>query len=122
MAELNQRYSNKIYTVFDYRNDDIILSVTYLNPQQETRGHSHDNFELYYFGGDGEIIIGNNIVKVKEGDFQMVPSNLFHKVINHSSKILTFVCSWKHEDRDTILRLLKYDFLEDGSTHQEYIE
>ncbi len=95
-----KRLTDDVYTVLDYKNDDIVLSVTHLNPGKYTRGHSHPNFEIYYFWGDGDITIGDETIKVEKGEFHVVPSNFFHRVMNYSSDILTFICVWKTQTEE----------------------
>lgn len=84
---------NELYKVYDLsllRN--LTISLTELNPQKATTGHSHQEAdEVYVFiEGEGEIEIGKEISAAKSGDIFLIPAGDFHKVYNKNEKMLTF--------------------------------
>ncbi len=84
---------NDIYKVYDLSTlKHLQVSLTELNPQKSTTGHSHDNAEeVYVFvNGEGTMEVGSENIKVKSGGLVLVPKGKFHKVHNHSNKILSF--------------------------------
>lgn len=86
--------NNELYKVYDLsllRN--LTLSLTELNPQKSTTGHSHEETdEVYIFiEGNGKIKIGGKISIAKSGDIFLVPAGDFHKVYNKGKKILSFL-------------------------------
>jgi oxalate decarboxylase/phosphoglucose isomerase-like protein (cupin superfamily) len=79
---------NERYTLYDYRLDELTVSLTELKKGQETRGHSHEsNAEVYTFlkGGHGAIIIGNDRFEA-DGSTFFIPRGVFHKVVNESGE------------------------------------
>ncbi len=90
------RIENERYTIQDSRGDGYILSVTYLNPKQETQGHQHPWEELYYIAyGIGELKIGRKKKRVSMGQFHNIPPDTFHQLKNNGMMTLAVVCSWR---------------------------
>jgi mannose-6-phosphate isomerase-like protein (cupin superfamily) len=84
---------NDIYKVYDLNTlEGLMVSLTELNPQKSTTGHSHnDADEVYFFiEGNGVIEVGRQSFKVKSNDIILVPRGEFHKVYNLGEKILRF--------------------------------
>jgi len=84
---------NEIYKVYDLSElEHLTLSLTELNPQKSTTGHSHDNAdEVYIFiNGSGSMRIGEKSLPVKGGDVVLVPQGSFHKVHNEKDEVLSF--------------------------------
>lgn len=73
---------------------NLVLSSTFLKPNQSTRGHSHaGQEEVYYFvNGSGRMEIDNEVFDVHEGDVVLIPDGVFHRVHNPTSTPLYFVC------------------------------
>lgn len=74
---------------------NLILSSTNLNPKKETSGHNHSGQEEVYFfvSGKGEMQLDDDKFSVDSGDIVLIKDNVFHKVLNTSSKEkLYFVC------------------------------
>tara|TARA_Y100001949_G_C15786436_1_gene243000 strand:+ start:177 stop:497 length:321 start_codon:yes stop_codon:yes gene_type:complete len=86
---------DKRYVVKD--NDSLkklITSITVLNPQYSTTGHSHSGQEEVYIfrSGDGEMEINERRFKVNEGDIIFIQDGDFHRVHNTSQELLEFIC------------------------------
>ncbi|MDP3697232.1 MAG: cupin domain-containing protein [Candidatus Taylorbacteria bacterium] len=84
---------NDIYKVYDLPTlEHLQVSLTELNPQKSTIGHSHDNVdEVYVFiDGLGTMEIGNRTENVKGGDLVLVPRRDFHRVHNKGGNNLNF--------------------------------
>ncbi|MCL5004773.1 MAG: cupin domain-containing protein [Patescibacteria group bacterium] len=84
---------NELYKVYDLSSlKNLTVSLTELNPQKATTGHSHEGAdEVYIFiEGEGEIEIGGKISAAKSGDIFLIPAGDFHKVYNKSEKNLVF--------------------------------
>ena len=84
---------NEIYKVYALPAlKDLNLSLTELNPEKETGGHSHkDADEIYVFiDGKGRIEVGGETIPVKGGDVVAIPGGKFHKVFNEGESILSF--------------------------------
>lgn len=95
---------NDTYKVYDlYHLQNLSLSLTELNPNKNTSGHSHDDAdEVYIFvSGTGRLQIDDNSEDVEPGDIFTIPRGAFHKVYNTSDKeILTFWSIFeKYENR-----------------------
>lgn len=74
------------YRIYDYRLDDLTISLTELKKGQETRGHSHDsNAEVYIFlgGGNATMTVGDERFQV-DGGAVLIPRGEFHRVTNRS--------------------------------------
>lgn len=95
--------NNEIYKVYDLSSlKNLTVSLTELNPQKSTTGHSHSEAdEVYVFiEGEGTIEIGGEMSATKSGDIFLVPAGDFHKVYNKSDKILSFLTIFeKYEGR-----------------------
>ena len=72
----------------------LITSITVLNPQHSTTGHSHaGQEEVYIFcKGSGEMEINERRFKVSEGDIVFIEDGNFHRVHNTTDSKLEFVC------------------------------
>ena len=72
----------------------LVTSITVLNPNFSTTGHSHPGQEEVYIfkSGNGEMEINKKIFEVKEGDIVFIQDGDFHRVHNTSKKKLEFVC------------------------------
>ena len=84
---------NETYKVYDLSAlDHLTLSLTELNAQKSTTGHSHiEADEVYVFiSGEGSMEIGEKTIKVKGGDVVAVPRGDFHKVYNQGENTLSF--------------------------------
>ncbi len=92
------RKKEKRYSIQDLKVGDITLSVTYLNPEQSTKGHQHEYEELYYIGyGVGRIVIGNEEKKISMGQFYLIPPDTFHQVKNDGLMTLAIICVWREK-------------------------
>jgi len=95
---------NELYRVYDLPQlERLNLSLTELNPQKSTTGHSHaDAEEIYVFiSGEGELENGPETIAVKGGDVVLVKAGDFHKVHNKGEGILSFWTIFeKYEGRD----------------------
>lgn len=103
MANVQPTKETEVYTIRDLilvdakANPILTLSLTMLNPHQETRGHDHaGQAETYYFWGDGhgQMILGSEVIEVKAGVNVYIPDGVFHKVINLSDQPLHFYCTF----------------------------
>ncbi len=85
--------SNKRYDIYDYCMKDLVVSMTIMKPEQETRGHSHKNIDEVYIclEGKGEIEIEKKIYDFKENDIVTIPEGKFHKVKNKLKKKMAFL-------------------------------
>ena len=91
---------NAQYTLRDNKSlNNLILSSTKLNANQQTNGHQHDGQEEVYIftKGKGEMIIqekgrGECRFPVKKNDVVLIPDGAFHKVINTGHLGLFFIC------------------------------
>lgn len=97
---------NHVYRILDLNlydskgNIAFTISTTVLKPGQQTFGHEHANdSEIYEFvEGRGSMILDNNSINVKTGDYIFVERGQFHKVINHSKlNNLLFKCYFNGE-------------------------
>lgn len=80
---------------------NLTLSKTILNPFKQTRGHSHETQEeVYFFHGDGKMVLGEEEFDVKSGDIVLIPKDTFHQVKNPYEKELSFVCVFEKYSRD----------------------
>ena len=72
----------------------LVTSITKLNPQHSTSGHSHSGQEEVYIfrSGKGEMEINTKRFSVKEGDIIFIEDGDFHRVHNTSNELLEFVC------------------------------
>ena len=72
----------------------LVTSITELNPQHSTSGHSHSGQEEVYIfrSGSGEMEINERRFEVKEGDIIFIEDGDFHRVHNTSDQMLEFVC------------------------------
>jgi len=94
--ELNLRVKNERYEIYDVNFSDGVCSVTFLNPGQETRGHSHPQGELYIFcAGAGIMEVDSVRKEVRWKTVVSVQPNQFHKVINPGKGYLVFTCIWE---------------------------
>jgi len=93
--------SNERYNLHDFQQDHLTVSMTVMNPNQETRGHSHENNdEVYIFlEGEGEIQINDKKFTVKANDVVPIPLGAFHKVFNPNSEKLKFLCVFEKYER-----------------------
>jgi quercetin dioxygenase-like cupin family protein len=66
--------------------ETLTVSKTRLKPNQETRGHSHDDQdEVYIFlSGVGEMIVDDTTYKASPGSLFYIEKGKFHKVKNPS--------------------------------------
>jgi len=73
---------------------DLVVSSTFLKPNQSTRGHNHPGQEeVYYFvSGSGRMQIDDEVFDVKDGSVVLIPDGVFHRVFNPTEKPLYFVC------------------------------
>lgn len=97
----NRIYKIQDLNLFDRKGTIVFtVSMTVLRPDQQTRGHAHeDNSEVYEFlKGSGLIVLDRIKRKVAPGDFVFVEKRVFHKVINTSDSIdLVFRCYFNGE-------------------------
>ena len=83
------------YTVTDNNTlNKLVTSITVLNPNFSTTGHSHPGQEEVYIfrSGEGEMEINNEKFSVRDGDIVFIQDGDFHRVHNTSEKRLEFVC------------------------------
>lgn len=94
---------NEIYKVYDLSSlKNLTISLTELNQQKSTTGHSHSEAdEVYVFiEGEGVIEISGETSAAKSGDIFLVPAGDFHKVYNKSDRTLSFLTIFeKYEGR-----------------------
>ncbi len=85
---------NELYKVYDLSDQlkNLTVSLTELNSQKSTTGHSHaDAEEVYIFiSGEGTMENGAENLKVKSGDIVLVKAGDFHRVHNPGENILSF--------------------------------
>ncbi|HIK02021.1 TPA: cupin domain-containing protein [archaeon] len=95
--------STERYDLYDMKLDHLTLSMTRMNPKQETRGHDHEGVEEVYFclDGDGQIQVGEEKIDFKKGDVVTIPPGDFHKVFNPSDSELVFFSIFESYDRDS---------------------
>jgi mannose-6-phosphate isomerase-like protein (cupin superfamily) len=74
--------------------NNLVVSSTFLKPNQSTRGHSHaGQEEVYYFvDGNGRMELDGEVFDVREGDVVLIPDGVFHRVFNTTDRPLYFVC------------------------------
>jgi glycerol-3-phosphate cytidylyltransferase len=89
---------NETYTIVDnIELNGLTVSTTILHPSKQTSGHSHEGIEeVYYFiSGHGDMILGEEVIKVKDGSTVVIPDGIFHQVINNSNEEdLSFICTF----------------------------
>lgn len=91
-----ERVRSEQYTILDLRVSKAMLSVTSLNVGKATNGHKHPWMEGYYFSsGYGELKLGDELLRVGEGDLIIIPPDTFHQVYNLSKVAMVFVCVWE---------------------------
>lgn len=84
---------NEIYKVYDLTTlQDLNISLTELNPNKSTTGHSHDaTDEVFIFiDGEGTVEVGSQTFEVKSGDLVLASRGNFHRVHNQKEKVLSF--------------------------------
>lgn len=84
---------NEIYKVYDLTTlRDLNVSLTELNPNKSTTGHSHDAADevFVFIDGEGTMEMGSQTLEVKSGDLVLVPHGNFHRVRNQKEKTLSF--------------------------------
>lgn len=86
--------SDERYDVYDFKMENLVVSVTLLHGGKETTGHSHDEAdEVYFFAeGRGEIQLKDKKHKVNKNDIVVIQRGHFHKVFNTTDKDLVFMC------------------------------
>lgn len=75
---------------FKYEVLDIRVVVIENNKKNEMHKHAHETFFII-LKGKGKIIVDNNEIEVKAGDFAMIPRWSSHQTINLSSEELIFL-------------------------------
>ena len=83
------------YVVFDNETlNNLVTSITELNPLHSTTGHSHTGQEEVYIfrSGNGEMEVNKKRFKVKKEDIIFIEDGDFHRVHNTSDQILKFIC------------------------------
>lgn len=94
------RRKDERYTIYDLEGKEFVLSVTYLYPGKSTLGHRHYWEEGYYISkGFGIMDLGGRVSPVKEGEFILVPPDVFHRLQNQSPNPLVAVCAWGRAKR-----------------------
>lgn len=92
------RSRNGTYLITDCKVEGVAFSETTLHPHQETRGHSHENSEIYYFPSSGGVLIkGEDAIPTKEGMVKVIEPNEFHMVRNLMDTEFKFVCTWREK-------------------------
>ena len=96
-----------VYSVHDWTTSPLkhlVPSMTFLNPGQQTNGHSHIGAEeVYVFvSGLGQMKLGEEIIDVGQDDVIAIESGIFHQVINSDSvnKLIFFCVFEKYAGRD----------------------
>lgn len=95
--------SNERYNIYDLKLEHLVLSLTELHPNQETRGHEHSDVEeVYYFlSGSGKMKLGEEEFEVKKDDIVTIPLGEFHKISNTSGEEeLSFLCIFEKYERE----------------------
>jgi oxalate decarboxylase/phosphoglucose isomerase-like protein (cupin superfamily) len=93
------RVRDERYTVWDSTitlpGGEAVLSLTYLNPNQSTRGHSHPHAETYeLLSGEGFLFLGDAMQPMKSSFPYQIPPDTFHQVINTGNGITIILCRW----------------------------
>lgn len=89
--------STDVYNVYDLKLPTLTLSLTELHPLHNTKGHSHDADEVYFFiSGIGEIEIGDSKERCEPERVFVIPRNAFHKVFNMGVEDLKFWCVFEN--------------------------
>lgn len=95
------RADNDTYFITDWLMPGFTFSETRLKPHKETKGHQHDNPELYYFvSGSGFIYIDGYETDIEPHRIIPIKSNEFHKVKNPTDNELIFVCVWGSKSKE----------------------
>ncbi len=81
------------YEVYDIAMEHLVASMTVLHAGKATTGHAHSDVEeVYYFTqGEGDILLGNEKLKVGAKDVILIPKATFHRVYNTGSGDLIFL-------------------------------
>ncbi|MEM7342683.1 MAG: cupin domain-containing protein [Chloroflexota bacterium] len=67
----------------------ISFGICEVPPGAELATHYHKDPEVYYvYAGQGEVLLGEDIVYVRPGSIVFVPGNLKHRLRNHSEETL----------------------------------
>jgi oxalate decarboxylase/phosphoglucose isomerase-like protein (cupin superfamily) len=84
---------DKRYEVYDIVMEHLVASMTVLHANKATTGHAHSDVEeVYYFvQGEGDILLGNEKLKVRGKDVILIPKATFHRVYNTGGEDLTFL-------------------------------
>lgn len=58
------------------------LTLAHVEVTHDARSHLHKELEEIYYvtKGEGEVIIGNKVLKVREGDLIPIPKNTYHQL------------------------------------------
>lgn len=92
---MKQRVSNETYEIYDIEGTEVVMSRTTLYGYKATRGHSHENEEMYYFAGFALIELDGIPYTVMAGTLRRIPPNVHHRVFNMIGEPLEFVCCWR---------------------------
>jgi len=94
--------STERYDLYDVELDHLTVSITHMHPNQETKGHSHDDLEEVYIflEGEGEIQIDTEKMPVKPNDIVTIKPGAFHKVYNPNDTRLKFLSIFEKYDRE----------------------
>ncbi len=72
---------------------DYTLRVFRLGPGGHTPHHRHDWEHVnYVIKGSGTLTLGNETLRIREGDFAFVPPNTGHQFKNPSDEDFEFIC------------------------------
>jgi len=71
------------------KNKDLNLGIVEFDKNIQSLAHEHNVDEaLYVLKGSGSVQVGEDILKVKKGDFLFVPQKTNHKIITDSGEKL----------------------------------
>lgn len=84
---------NETYSVYDYKMEHLLVSMTVLHTNKCTTGHSHKNQEEVYIfiKGKGRMQLGKKRINVKKDDIITIKKGSLHKIFNKTNRDLVFL-------------------------------
>jgi mannose-6-phosphate isomerase-like protein (cupin superfamily) len=69
------------------------VSYAKLQPRLSYQPHHHDDHEEVYYiiNGTGKIKMGNEEVRLRDGDIIYIPENTTHSIINDGEEMIDFL-------------------------------
>ncbi|MCI4435029.1 MAG: cupin domain-containing protein [Thermoplasmata archaeon] len=93
VEEMEMDGGAKIRWLITHKNGAQNFSMRLINiPEgKETPSHSHDyEHEIFVMQGEGSVRLGERELKLREGDFIFIPSNIFHRI--RAEKTMNIIC------------------------------